>query len=112
MTSPIQIAQSQSGNDTDIEIDIDGHPAGHASVSQVGDQVTVGFAVAGGHLPVTLRPELVQAAFDLPQLQSAHVLRVSLPAGDVELLIGVREHTTVTDVHVAGATCLIEASTD
>ena len=108
----VVVAKDSGPDVTEVEIDIDGHAAGLASVTRSGDQVTVRFAVAGGHLPVTLRPELVEAAFELPQLRSAHVLRVALPAGDVELLIGVRDHAAVTDVHVAGATCLVEASTD
>ena len=110
--NPPVASKDSAPDSTDLEIDIDGHAAGLASVTQSGDQVTVRFSVAGGHLPVTLRPDLVAAAFDLPQLRSAHVLRVALPAGDVELLIGVRDHAAVTDVHVAGATCLVEASTD
>lgn len=76
----------------------------------VGDPATVRlrFQVAAGHLPVALRPRLVDAVFALPTLRSRSRVQTTVALGDVDLIEAIRGHCAAAAAHAAGCTCVIE----
>jgi hypothetical protein len=84
--------------DTVVSVDVDDCP----------DGIGLRFSVPRSHLPMSARRDLVEAAFDLPQLRSAHEVKVSLPLGDAELLGHLQAHLVIAASRAAGATCLID----
>ena len=104
-------AHSRSDNGvTRVWIEAEGRTIGSATVSRDGTTVTMVFAMAHGHIPVTGRRRLVNAAFSLPEVQAKRSLQVALPIGDADLLDGVRAHVQDVQLRAAGSTCLIEAT--
>ena len=93
-------------------VDADGRMAGNVLVSTDGDLVLMRFAMAHGHLPAATRRDLVDQAFQLPELDGGpQQVQAVIPLGDVELLQGLRAHLSGIRSRAAGATCLIEATT-
>jgi hypothetical protein len=76
------------------------------------EQATLRFRVDAGHLPATVRRELVEAVLNLSQLRDCYRLHIALPLGDAELLRDLEQHCAALNAHAAGATCLIEADID
>jgi len=76
-------------------------------------QVTrIVISVPAGRLPTRVRRDLMDAVFELPELQSPTVLAASIPLGDVELLTEFRRRCHRVSTRAAGATCLVDASID
>lgn len=95
-----------------VLVEDDGHPVASADVRDEGPVVQLRFDVDHGHLPVQVRPLLVDAAFDLPVLKEARPVQATVPLGDAELLAGLRRHCAHVDTRAAGATCLVDAAVD
>jgi hypothetical protein len=97
-----------------IWIDGDGTPVAGAEVSVVSRRTTrVRLHVAGGHQPIGLREQLLDAVFDLPVCaplaDGPRRLEASLPIGDTALLTGIRSRCDSLSVRAAGASCLADA---
>lgn len=92
-----------------VRAEINGHEVASAEVL-IGDPATVRlrFRVQSGHLPVALRPSLVDAVFALPTLRSRPKVQTTVALGDVDLIGAIQAHCAAADAHAAGATCLIE----
>jgi hypothetical protein len=80
-----------------------------ADVSTTDSCVCVSFHVRSGHLPSTLRADLVDAVFALPEFEEQLVVRAAIPMGDSQLLEAFRARCSSMTSHAAGATCLIDA---
>ena len=72
------------------------------------DQVVVRFWVAARSLSPATRDELVRTAFAHRSLQPRQRVLATLPHEDGGLLGELHRVLTVTNSHVAGATCLVE----
>jgi hypothetical protein len=95
-----------------VELKTDGRLAGNVLVSREDDVLLMSFTVAHGPLPADTRRDLVEQAFQLPELNLARQqVLVTIPLGDVELLQGLQAHLCEVRAHAAGATCLVEATT-
>ncbi len=79
-----------------------------ADVVAVQHRVEVSAHIPGGHLPVSLRTDLVEQIFALPEVLAATSLHASIPLGDYELLSAFCERCSAVHARAAGATCLIE----
>ena len=79
-----------------------------ADVVVLDDLVDVHFSTPGGHQPADVRSSLVDAVFELPELQTRHQLHATVPLGDAELLFQVRRHCPGAHVRAAGASCLLD----
>jgi hypothetical protein len=97
------------GNASRVSIETDGRPVAAADIVDDGTVVLLRFRVDGGHLPMQVRHQLMQAVFDLPALQSRRAVQASIPLGDVDLLAGLRTHCADVDTRAAGSTCLVDA---
>ncbi len=97
------------GHASRVSIESDGRPVAAADIVDDGTAVLLRFRVDGGHLPMQVRHQLMQAVFDLPALQTRRVVHASLPLGDVDLLAGLRTHCADVDTRAAGSTCLVDA---
>jgi hypothetical protein len=97
------------GHTSRVSVVADGRPVAAADIVDDGSVVRLGFRVDGGHLPVHVRRELVDAVFELPELRTRRPVQASIPLGDVELLAGLRTHCADVDTRAAGSTCLVEA---
>ena len=62
--------------------------------------------VEAGHLPVGTRTRLVDAVLDLTAAEPETHLRVTLPAGDDEIVNRLRERCDDLQTRSAGASCL------
>lgn len=74
-----------------------------------GVDVLLSFRVAAGHMPMTVRGQLVDAVFELPDVHDCRRLTATVPIGDAQLLTGLRAHCHASVTHPAGATCLFDA---
>jgi hypothetical protein len=92
-----------------LNLEWHGEQIGTASVSSDGSAAVMRFAMAHGRLPMNARRQLVDAAFELPELSGSDQVTVVIPVGDVDLLEGVRAHVTAPHSRAAGTTCLIDA---
>ena len=97
------------GNASRVSIESGGRPVAAADIVDDGTVVLLRFRVDGGHLPVHVRYQLMQAVFDMPVLQTRRTVQASLPLGDVDLLAGLRTHCAEVDTRAAGSTCLVDA---
>jgi hypothetical protein len=86
-------------------------PTAQVDIVEEDDLVEVRFTMSRTHLPVTLRRDLVEAAFSRPALRGVRRVAITVPLGDAELLD--RLESRLADVHrrAAGSTCLIDAKT-
>lgn len=86
-------------------------PTAQVDIVEEGDVVELRFTMSRTHLPVTLRRDLVEAAFARPALRGARRVAITVPLGDAELLD--RLESRLADVHrrAAGSTCLIDGTT-
>jgi hypothetical protein len=96
-------------DDSLVRAEINGHEVASAEVI-IADPATVRlrFRVAAGHLPVALRPRLVDAVFALPTLRGRPRVQTSVALGDVDLIEAIRGHCAAAHAHAAGCTCVIE----
>ena len=94
-----------------VTVEVDGRVAAVADVTPTPDPAVVRSAmhVEPGHLPPGTRAKLVDAVLDAPEVSSAERLSASMPAGDPELVEGLRQRAERVDIRRAGATKLVEA---
>lgn len=67
--------------------------------------------VEAGHLPVGTRTRLVDAVLDTSDAPAGTPLEVTLPAGESEILLRLRERCTDVATRAAGASCLLRTTT-
>jgi hypothetical protein len=92
-----------------VTVAINGHEVASAEViTEDRATVRVGFRVEAGHLPVALRPRLVDAVFALPTVRSRSRVQAAVALGDVDLIEAIRNHCAAMVSHAAGCTCVIE----
>jgi hypothetical protein len=108
ITSSLQTA----GRLSRVLVENHGRPVATADVVDDGAVVHMRFGIDHGHLPMQVRPRLVDAAFDLPVLKKTRAVQATLPLGDIELLAGLRRHCVHVDTRAAGASCLVDAMTE
>jgi len=65
---------------------------------------------ASGHVAPGHRAELVDAIVDLPEVRGSDRLEASVPLGDSEALIRLRERTEQTQTRPAGSTALVDGT--
>jgi len=94
-----------------VEIDIGGRVVATADVErpESAGPVRAVLYVESGHLPTGSRTRLVDAMFDLPELQGGEHLEAAVPIGDAEILDRLRQRCVEVRTRPAGATCLVEA---
>jgi hypothetical protein len=94
-----------------VEIDVGGRIVATADVERPGSAgpVRAVLNVESGHLPTGSRTRLVDAMFDLPELQAGDQLEAAVPIGDAEILDRLRQRCADMQTRPAGATCLVEA---
>jgi hypothetical protein len=94
-----------------VEIDVGGRVVATADVErpESAGPVRVVVNVESGHLPTGSRTRLVDAMFDLPELQPGDQLEAAVPIGDAEILDRLRQRLADVRTRPAGATCLVEA---
>jgi hypothetical protein len=94
-----------------VEIDVGGRVIATADVErhESAGPVRAALYVESGHLPIGSRARLVDAMFDLPELQSSEHLEAAVPIGDAEILDRLRQRCVDVRTRPAGATCLVEA---
>ena len=93
-----------------VAIVSDGHTLATADVLDDESAVRVSFNVSHGHLPMTVRRELVDAVFELPLMRDSRTVLASVPLGDVDLLKGLEAHCAVVSTRAAGSTCLVDGT--
>ena len=74
------------------------------------DGIDLSCHIDAGHLPVGVREELIDAIFAVPEVQSRHRIRATIPLGDTSLLNAIRAHCRDLDTRGAGASCLIDGT--
>jgi hypothetical protein len=94
-----------------VEIDVGGRVVATADVErpESAGPVRVVVNVESGHLPTGSRTRLVDAMFDLPELQPGDQFEAAVPIGDAEILDRLRQRLADVRTRPAGATCLVEA---
>lgn len=65
-----------------------------------------------GHLPVDVRPALLEAVFGHSGLAPGMALSITIPLGDSVLLQGIQRMCSVLSVDSAGSTCLIRGKSE
>jgi hypothetical protein len=92
-----------------VEInDADGRRLAGADIEVVGPSTArASLHVESGHVPMGIRPRLVDAVLDERNVVSCTHLLVVVPLGDTEILDRVRQRCRVIDTHPAGVTCLM-----
>ena len=103
--------ESQPENLRHITIEDDGRLLAEADVRAQPDLIHAALRVEAGHLPPGTRARLVDAVLDTSDAPAGTPLEVSLPVGDAEMLLRMRERCTSVDTRVAGATCLLRTTT-
>jgi hypothetical protein len=93
----------------DLSVIEQGTTLARAHVTTSGDCVQLSVHIGAGHLPASVRPELLRRVFALPEVAGHHALRASIPTGDAELLLALQERCVSITTRVAGATCLVDA---
>jgi hypothetical protein len=83
-----------------------------ADVIPRGAAVEIHFHTRGGHVPPEVRGVLIDAVFNLPELQGHRRLLASVPIGDAELIAQLRRRCESIATRAAGATCLIDAEVE
>lgn len=96
--------------DHHLTVEERGTPIAQADVSIERECVCVTFHLDAGHLPVGVRPELVDSVFSLPDIEDHSILEAAIPLGDTVLLDALRERCSSVTTRAAGATCLIEGT--
>ncbi len=94
-----------------ITIEDDGRLLAEADVSSQAGVVRAALRVEAGHLPTGTRARLVDAVLDTSDAPAGTPLEVSLPAGDAEILLRMRERCTDVETRAAGASCLLHTTT-
>lgn len=116
MTREVGLTASRSetadGNTSRVVDKAAGASLGAAVVTRDGDVVQIRFQIASGHLPTTARHDLVAAVFALPELENPGIVQAAIPIGDADLLAELRAHLADVHTRAAGATCLIDATTE
>jgi hypothetical protein len=94
-----------------VEIDVGGRVVATADLErqEAAGPVRAVLYVESGHLPTGSRTRLVDAMFDLPELQDGEQLEAAVPIGDAEILDRLRQRCAEVRTRPAGATCLVEA---
>jgi len=100
------------GDTSRVVVEAGGASLGTAAVTDEDRVVQVRFEIAHGHLPMTARRELVEAVFALPQLTNPCTVQAAIPIGDADLLSELRARLATITTRAAGATCLIDATTE
>jgi hypothetical protein len=98
-------------DDLTISIEEDGRTVASAEIRPAGEPGIVhsDLHAEPGKLPNGTRSRLVDAVLELPQVDKAERLLVTMPLGDTEMLERVRERCDDVDAHAAGATKIVEA---
>lgn len=94
-----------------ITIEDEGRLLAEADVFTRPDVVRAALRVESGHLPTGTRTRLVDAVLDIFDAPAGTPLEVTLPAGDAEILLRMRERCTEVDARAAGASCLLHTTT-
>jgi hypothetical protein len=97
-----------SGDTSQVRIKANDVAIATADVTNDGSSARLQFQVAAGHLPPTTRRQLVHAVFELPALRRRLAVRASIPLGDVDLLLALRQYCFGIQSRAAGATCLVD----
>jgi hypothetical protein len=101
----------QQANIQHITIEDDGRLLAEADVRSEPDVIRAALRVEAGHLPARTRARLVDAVLDTLQAPAGTPLEMTLPAGDAEILLRMRERCTYIDTRAAGASCLLQTTT-
>lgn len=104
-------ADAQPANIQHITIEDDGRLLAEADVRSEPDVIRAALRVEAGHLPVRTRTRLVDAVLDTSNAPSGTPLEMTLPAGDAEILLRMRERCTDVSTRAAGASCLLHTTT-
>lgn len=68
--------------------------------------------MAPGHLPVGTRQKMADAVHEAVCDDNARHLTATVPKGDTELVDGLRGHLSDVELHVAGASSIIQGDVD
>ncbi len=90
-----------------VQVSRAGQRVATANVTVEGDVLRVDFSIDHGHLPVTVRHELVEAFFGIADDAGCETFEAAIPIGDGDLLRHLERHCQSMKVHAAGATCLV-----
>jgi hypothetical protein len=103
-----------SDNSRRVEIKDDGVTIAVAEVTPLEDcegTVRASLHPSSGPAPRGSRAALVDAVMDLPEVQASPRLEATVPLGDTESLMRLRERRHEAVTHPSGSTALVDADT-
>ena len=93
-----------------VEVKDGDQPVAAAEVAEHAEgTVRTSLLPSSGHTPPGSRASLVDAVMDQPEVQASSRLEATVPLGDTESLVRLRERTEDTVTRPAGSTALVDA---
>jgi len=106
ITTTVQL----SGRGSRVSVAADGGGTATADITSTELTTLLIITVRAGRQPPSLRKDLMNAVFDMPEFQPPAVVAASIPLGDVDLLEEFNQRCNQVATRAAGSTCLIDAS--